>query len=263
MRSAIYEGRVRHRRYSPVEHAFQHRVFMMYLDLDELPTLFRRHPLWSCEGRAPARFRRRDHLKNHAPADRDLREAVMDLVAEQTGTRPAGPVRLLTHLEYFRYRFNPVSFYFCFDAADQRVETIIAEINNTPWGEQHCYVLPTRADARGGGVKRFQFDKTFHVSPFMGMDTRYTWLFTEPSAQLSIHMENARNGEKYFDASMTLRRREISGAALNLVLLKYPLMTLRVIAAIHWQALRLWLKRCPYHPHPSTLAEGGPRAESC
>jgi DUF1365 family protein len=263
MHSAIYEGRVRHRRFAPAPHRFHYRLFMMYLDLAELPTLFRHHPLWSNEGRALARFRRRDHLKNHAPPTQPLDEAVRELVREHAGQRPLGPVRLLTHLEYFRYRFNPVSFYFCFDRDDQQVETVIAEINNTPWGEQHCYVLPESLNLRTPQNKRFEFRKAFHISPFMGMDTHYVWSFTAPADQFGIHMENHRGGEKYFDATMTLRRREISAAALNSALLKYPLMTLKVIAAIHWQALRLWLKRCPVYSHPKTRVHNREGAGTC
>lgn len=263
MHSAIYEGRTKHRRLAPVEHAFSYSLFMMYLDLDELPTLFKRHPLWSNEGRALARFRRRDHLKDHAPSTRDLGEAVRDFVAQQTGKRPAGPIRLLTHLEYFRYRFNPVSFYFCFDEEDRRVETVIAEINNTPWGEQHCYVLPESANLGGADAKRFEFAKAFHISPFMGMDMDYVWHITGPHEQIAIHMESSHGGTKYFDATMTLRRREMNAAALTFVLLKYPVMTLKVIAAIHWQALRLWLKRCPFYPHPKTLSRADNGAETC
>ena len=263
MRSCIYQGQVRHRRFLPTTHEFQYRLYMMYLDLDELPTLFEHHALWSNEGRAMARFLRRDHLKNHAPPTRDLGEAVRDLVGVRTGTRPCGPIRLLTHLEYFRYRFNPVSLYFCFDADDQRVETVVAEINNTPWGEQHCYVLPESANLGQANRKRFEFAKEFHISPFMGMDMDYRWNFTEPAEQLAIHMDSLRDGVKYLDATMTLHRREISAGALNAVLLKYPLMTLKVIAAIHWQALRLWWKRCPYYVHPKTAVRGSDGAEAC
>ena len=263
MHSAIYEGRVRHRRFAPVENEFDYSLFMMYLDLDELPTLFDRSPLWSNEGRAVARFRREDHLRIHAPPDSDLKEAVCDFVDEQVGHRPTGPVRMLTHLEYFRYRFNPVSFYFCFDAEDRRVETVIAEINNTPWGEQHCYVLPESRNLGRGRKKRFEFGKEFHISPFMGMDTDYVWRLTEPGAQLGLHMENLRDGAKYFDATMTLRRREITAASLNYALVKYPFMTMKVFAAIHWQAFKLWVKRCEYHPHPKTPDQTSDRTEVC
>lgn len=254
MKSAIYEGTVRHRRHSPVGHAFTYRLFMLYLDLDELPTLFARRWLWSNEGRAIARFRRRDHLKNQGPASQDLRESVRELVRERTGVRPTGPIRLLTHLEYFRYRFNPVSFYFCFDASGQQVEAIVAEINNTPWGEQHCYVLGRAESLSGSETQRFAFDKAFHISPFMGMDMRYDWRFTPPAETLAIHMENHRGAERLFDATMALRRAEITPFRLNALLVRFPFITVKVIIAIYWQALRLWMKRCPAYAHPRTVS---------
>lgn len=255
MMSCIYEGRVRHRRFAPVANHFSYALFMLYLDLDELPRVFTGRWCWSNEGRALARFRRRDHLKAlSGHPDVPLGEAVRTLVRERLGRRPSGPVRLLTHLEYFRYRFNPVSFYYCFDAAADGVDAIVAEINNTPWGEQHCYVLDARRGVSATGQHHFEFAKDFHVSPFMGMNMAYGWHFTPPGRQLAIHMDNFEAGDKVFDATMTLRRTEITGASLARVLAQYPGMTLKVIMAIHWQALRLWWKRCPYHPHPRTVA---------
>jgi hypothetical protein len=151
--------------------------------------------------------------------------------------------------------FNPVSFYFCYDRADRHVETIVVEITNTPWGERHCYVLGPDANQAGGRRQRYRFDKAFHISPFIDMNVAYDWRFTEPASQLTIHMENLKAGQPFFDATMRLKRRELSGPALARVLCRYPFMTAKVIGAIHWQALKLWVKGVPFHPHPGTRKE--------
>jgi DUF1365 family protein len=183
-----------------------------------------------------------------------LDSAVRDLVASRTGTRPDGPIRLLTHLRYFGHCFNPVSFYYCFDAAGTRVETIVAEVNNTPWGEQHCYVL-TEPAVGGERNLNFRSDKVFHVSPFMPMDLVYEWSFSVPDYRLNVHMalRPRSGGDKLFDATMQLARKPITGRSLAAILLRFPVMTLEIVAAIHWQALKLWLKRVPVHTHPAKL----------
>jgi len=243
MHSCLFEGRVSHVRAAPVRHAFGYGLFMAYLDLAELDEVFAGRWLWSTSRPALARFRRADHLGDSGvPLD----TAVRALVEHETGERPAGPIRLLTQLAYSGYCFNPVSFYYCFDAAGERVATIVAEVNNTPWGERHCYVL----DARGGAGLAFTPRKALHVSPFMPMDVSYDWRFTEPGERLGVAMSCDRAGRRVFDATLALRRREIDGAALARVLLRYPLPTAAVIAAIHWQALKLWLKGSPVHAHP-------------
>jgi DUF1365 family protein len=176
---------------------------------------------------------------------------VRNLVHRRTGTRPVGPIRLLTHLRFFGYSFNPVSFYYVFDASGTCVETIVAEITNTPWKERHAYVLPVGLAARATPrAWRFEFAKQFHVSPFMPMDLRHDWCFGAPGTGLHVHMENVAERGVVFDATLNLRRREISAASLAAALLRFPLSSLRVTTLIYWQALKLLLKRAPFFVHP-------------
>ncbi len=245
--SAVYVGWVRHRRFEPVEHEFRYRLFLMYLDLGELPGVLDPYPLWSARRRAPARFRRRDFMGDPR---RPLAECVRDAVEAETGRRPSGPVRLLAGLRYFGHCFNPISFYYCFDAAGERVEAVVAEVENIPWGERHAYVL-----ARGeheGTVLTDELDKTLHVSPLMGMDQTYSFRAGEPGQRLAVHIESRPAGRdgKSFDATLSLRRRELSRSLLAGVLARYPAMSLQVVAKIYTQSLRLKLKGARYFPHP-------------
>lgn len=245
--SAIYSGRVRHRRHAPRPHAFAYRLFQMYLDLDELPTLFGGRLLWRYESPGIASYRRGDYLGDPAVP---LAEAVRELVAERLGRRPDGPIRLLTHLRYFGYCFNPVSIYYCFDRQGRDLEAIVAEVTNTPWNERHAYVLDAARGRTAGAALRFRFGKAFHVSPFIGMDCAYDWRFTTPRQRLVVHMENHTPAGRLFDATLTLQRREISTAALARALLEFPFMSVRVAGAIYLQAARLWAKRTPFFAHP-------------
>jgi DUF1365 family protein len=252
MKSALYTGWIQHRRFGPSRNAFRYPLYMSYLDLAELPTLFRHRWLWSATRPALAWFRRADHL---GPPDLPLDTAVRDLVQASTGKRPEGPIRLLTHLRHFGYAFNPVSFFYLFDAADSHVETIVADITNTPWRERHAYLPLSQAVRRGARAWRFRFDKQFHVSPFMPMEQRYDWCFGAPGAGIHVHMENfARlsppDAAPLFDATLHLRREEMTAATMARALLRFPFTTLRVTTLIYWQALKLALKRVPFHIHP-------------
>jgi DUF1365 family protein len=244
--SAVYDGWIAHRRHTPVEHAFRYRHAMLYLDLDELPATLDAHPLYSARRPALAWFRRSDHL---GPPQRPLADCVRDLVAERTGTRPAGPVRLLTTLRTLGHAFNPVSFHYCFDAAAERVEAVVAHVTNTPWGESHAYVL--ERSTGGGAVMRDTLDKAFHVSPFIGMDGHYDWRVSEPGERLLVEIdERGPNGAPVFDATLSLRRRELTRTQLSRTLARFPATSLRVLTLIYWNALRLKLRGAPYHRHP-------------
>jgi DUF1365 family protein len=243
--SAVYEGWVRHRRHDPVVHEFRYPLFMTYLDLDELPWVLDPFRGWSARRPAPAWFRRADFI---GPADRPLDECVRDAVAERAGERPEGPIRLLANLRHMGHSFNPVSFYYCFDDVDQRVRFVLAQVTNTPWGERHAYLLG--GNGGEGRVIRGKLDKAFHVSPLMGMDHGYDWRTTEPGPQLIVHIDSSGTQGKAFDATLSMRRRELEPATMRRVLWRYPAAGARVVAKIYWQAALLKLKGAPYHPHP-------------
>jgi len=252
MNSCIYEGQVKHSRREPAAHKFNYRLFMMYLDLDELPAIFAKRWFWSASKPALARFRRSDHL---GPDNQPLAESVRILVQEDTGIRPSGPIRLLTNLSYFGYCFNPVSFYYCFAADGETVEFIVAEVNNTPWGERDTYVMNCRSENSTPSSWRFQPSKKMHVSPFMPMQMDYDWVLSSPDDQLRVFMASARNGRRIFDATLSLKRTPISGTSLAGVLLRFPFMTVKTVAAIYWEAFRLWAKRVPVYEHPGKKRE--------
>lgn len=255
--SAIYEGRVRHRRMEPLEHEFEYPLFMAYLDLDQLPGVFDGITGWSARRSAPARFRRSDYLGG---AERPLADCVRERVVELGGSEPRGPIRLLTNLRYFGHCFNPVSFYFCWDESDMNVEQVLAEVTNTPWGERHAYLIGREAESTTepgrGRVIRGNIEKAFHVSPLMGMDHSYDWRTTQPGRDLIVHIDSRRNGRVAFDATLTMERRELSPATARRVLARYPVLSIQVLARIYWQSLRLKLKGARYFPHPGRARTG-------
>lgn len=248
--SCIYEGVIDHQRLEPVRHAFRYRLFMLYLDLAELPGLFGGRWLWSAERRAIAEFRRSDYP---GPADQPLDESIRDLVEERLGARPRGSIRLLTHLRYFGYGFNPVSFFYCINEDGSGLDAVVADVRSTPWGERHAYVV----DGRGASRVRTSLSKQLHVSPFMPMDLQHGFRFQVPGARLAVAIEDRRRGETVFAARLLMRRKEIGGAALARVLCRYPLMTAQVIAGIYLQALRLYIKGAPYFAPPGNAGPAG------
>ncbi len=258
MHSALYTGWLRHRRHSPKAHDFTYRLSMLWLDLAETDDLFAGRWLWSTRRTALARWCREDHLGDPRVA---LSDAVREEVRRQCGLTPTGPVRLLTHPRYFGFGFNPVSFYYCYAADGHTLEAIVAEVTNTPWGERHVYVLPTTQSLGGSERLDFRFPKEMHVSPFLPMDLVYRCRFTAPGDRLIVHMEDLDEECTVLDATLVLSRSEITGASLARALVRYPFMTGQVVADIHWQALRLWLKGIPIFDHPAvTPQENKPSA---
>lgn len=271
-KSAIFKGHIRHRRFEPTEHAFSYPIFMLYLDLDELPSLFEKKWYCSLSRLNFVRFKREDFLSPNEPC---LKKAVLDTVSEKVSPGLANSitsVRALMHLRYLNVVFNPVVFYYCFDA-EEKLIAIVSEITNTPWEERHAYVLPIGEDGwdtanplpnyslKGKEKHQFEFKKTFHVSPFNPMNMDYRWVFSTPSEKLFVHMDNflqAPNADskdampsKHFDATLVMTRYDFD-KNLAKTLIQYPFMTVKVITGIYWQALKLKLKGVPFYDHPKT-----------
>lgn len=245
LHSKIGRGWVRHRRFQPRNNSFKYQVFMMYLDLDEIDQVLELSTLWGRGRLSIARFLRKDFWGD---GELPLKDAVLNTAQESLGFRPQGPVRMLTNLRYFGYITNPLTTYYCFDSDGETLRAIIANVNNTPWGEHHAYVLPVN----GRSKFRCEFNKTFHVSPFNPMDMHYRWLSNAPDNRLWLHLENWMTGNKVMDATLNLSLDPITSRGLNAVLIQYPVMTVKVITLIYWQALKLWWKKVPYVPHNST-----------
>jgi uncharacterized protein len=240
--SALYHGTIRHRRTAPATE-FVHRLTLAYVDLDELPGLLGGRLLR--RGPGPLRFRRRDYL---APHSQPLATAVRDRVQQLTGLRPEGPIRMLTQLRSLGMCFNPVSFYYCLDGRDERLQAVLAEVTNTPWGERETYVLADPVP--GSRVLAGTFDKRLHVSPFMAMDHVYRARASLPGTTLSVHIANHRHGREVFDATLNLHRAELSRAEVVRTTIRRPMASARVLALIYGHALGLKLAGARYHPHP-------------
>lgn len=249
--SSLYSGSVSHRRSAPVGHSFRYPVYQAFLDLDELRELERRIPFFSYNGWNLTSFYDRDHFgTREAP----IREKLAEWLAARGKAIP-GKVFLLTNLRVAGYVFNPVSYFYLYDS-EGRLAFAVAEINNT-FGESFAYLLPGVEGAAGNGDEtiRARFPKRFHVSPFISMQADYEFTLTPPGEFVRIGIEEFQEGAKFFEASFAGRQSPLTRGSLARALLLHPHLPLRVITWIHWEALRLWLKRVPFFTKPEPPVE--------
>jgi uncharacterized protein len=248
MESALYFGTVSHRRFRPAKHEFEYPLFMAFLDVDRIPALMRASRLTSYNHWNWASFYESDHFGD---VQKPLRQRVENDAARNGVQLPNGKIFLLTHLRYLGYNFNPVSFYYCFDR-DEKLRVILAEVNNTFGETQNYWLSPENQVAASDKARSFEFAKAFHVSPFMGMACRYHWIFTPPEESLVVQTNVVEDGQALFDGALRLKRRPWSSKWIRYALLHFPWQTAKTIAAIHWEAARLYCKKVPVVPHPGS-----------
>ncbi len=246
--SQLYFGTVIHQRLRPRRHELHYRVFSMLLDLDEIPALARRFRLFSHNRFNLFGFHDRDHGPRRGGALRPFVEAQL---ARAGIALDGGAIRLLCFPRVLGYVFNPLSIYFCHHR-DGGLRAILYEVRNT-FGEQHGYLIPV-ADADDPIVQQ-HCDKEFYVSPFMEMACRYEFRLAAPTARLAVHIRQTDRDGPILLASLEGARVAISDRTLLGAFVRYPLMTLKVIAGIHWEALKLWRKGLRPVPRPAPPAE--------
>jgi uncharacterized protein len=248
----MFVGWLRHRRFAPVAHRFSYPVFQALLDVDRIPDLMAVSRLTGYNRLRWATFDDRDHLGDPS---RPLRERVADDARRAGVVLEDGPIFLLTNLRYLGYAFNPASFFYCF-TPDGRVQAVLAEVNNT-FGGSHNYWLAGSGAPESGTAMRYGATKAFHVSPFLPMDLEYRFAFSPPVRRLVAHIEAWKDQERQFDATLSLSRRPWTPGEIRRVLVRHPFMTGKTIAAIHYEALRLYLKGAPFHRNPHVAGAAG------
>ncbi|PYF05580.1 hypothetical protein BJ122_101324 [Rhodopseudomonas faecalis] len=244
--AALYFGPVMHARMRPMAHRFSYRVMSLLIDLDRLAEADRLSPLFGVNRRAVYSFDERDH----GPRDGSpLRAHVQRCAAEHGVDLTGGTVLLLCYPRLLGYTFNPLSVYFGY-RADGALVLVIYEVRNT-FGDIHPYVHPVQPGEISPAGLRQQQDKTFYVSPFIEMAMRYHFRIVPPGDTVKIRILETSAEGPVLAATFCGERRALTSSALLRSILKVPLLTLKVMAAIHWEALRLWIKGARLVPRPA------------
>lgn len=277
----LYVGIVRHRRFNPIKHSFRYPIFMTYLELDSLDLLLEQKWWFGTRPWCWVRFRFQDYLNGdnvtYPTTGKELKQAVLEKLTQLTGMDMSAITRvnMLGHLRYGGLYFSPLNLYYCFNEHNELC-WVLAEVSNTPWNQRHYYALPILTKSEGDKSQkpsqRFTVEhlKAFHVSPFNPMEQRYSWLLNQPQTVLSVHLETLTLTDdkhqtsrylnscpeqtrsiKVFDATMKLKYQPFTGHRLGKQLIITPIMTIKVIIGIYWQALKLWIKKAPFYNHPT------------
>lgn len=249
--SALYAGSVMHHRLRPKEHRLRYSIFYLLLDLDEIHLLGAKLRWFSHNQFNIFSFYDRDHVEGEAVSLRDKVERHL----RDAGIEYGGPIRLLTMPRILGYAFNPISIFFC-HRRDRSLSAILYEVNNT-FGQRHHYLIPVASDAKP--PIRQESQKSLYVSPFMTTDMTYSFTVTPPEERVALSVVGSDETGPLIIAKLTATRRDLTDAQLARAFFAYPLLTLKVIAGIHWEALLIWFKgialqhRPPPPDHPVTL----------
>jgi len=253
----LYNGVVSHTRNSPTLHRFQYSIFQIWLDVEQPQLVDKISRFWSSNKANLVRFKRQNYLPSTTEQTLGIHQQACHLIKQQTGKSFNGKIYLLSNLNYWGYCYNPVSFYCCYNDSGQLIY-ILSEIHNTPWGERFTYVHDVARKNHSSQTQngdsdtlQFEFDKQFHVSPFMPMNLEYQWKFTITHEQVFISMNLKQEKQSIFNATLKLQGQALDRRTANQIPFRYPFACLKVISAIYWNAFRLWLKRIPFYEHPN------------